>query len=222
MSNMKIGIVGAGKIGGMLTRRLTKLGHRVAVANSHGPESLKNLAQETGATPVDVREAIRGKDIVIIAIPEKNIRDLPKDLFRDVSPTTVVVDTGNYYPKQRDGRIDEIEQGLPESRWVERQIGHSVVKAFNNMYAQHQMDLGKPKRDPNRIALPVAGDDPGAKAKVMQLLDDLGFDAVDGGSLDESWRQQPGTPVYTADLDAAGTRRVLREATRERSPEWRA
>ena len=222
MSHMKIGIIGAGKIGGMLTRRLSRLGHQVYVANSHGPESLGELAQETGARPVEVREAVRGKDVVILAIPEKSVPDLPKGLFQDVPPDTVVVDTGNYYPKQRDGRIEGIEKGLPESRWVERQIGHPVVKAFNNMYAQHQMDLGKPKGDPNRIALPVAGDDTAAKATVMQLLDDLGFDPVDTGTLDESWRQQPGTPVYTADRDAAGTRRALREAHPERAPEWRA
>ncbi len=134
----------------------------------------------------------------------------------------MVIDTCNYYPRQRDGRIDAIENGLPESRWVEQQLGRPVVKAFNNIYAQYLMELGKPAGTPGRIALPVAGDDPAAKKKVMQLVDELGFDPIDDGTLDESWRQQPGSPVYTKDFDAAGVRRALNEAKKERAPEWRA
>jgi len=132
------------------------------------------------------------------------------------------VDTGNYYPQQRDGRIDAIEDGMVESRWVEQQLGRPVIKAFNNIYADHLRDNGLPAGTPGRIALPVAGDDDNAKAVVMQLIDELGFDAVDAGSLDESWRQQPGSPIYTADLDADGVRRALSEATPQRSPQWRA
>jgi predicted dinucleotide-binding enzyme len=81
-----------------------------------------------------------------------------------------------------------------------------VVKAFNNIYAQHLMEMGKPKGTLGRIALPVAGDDRDAKAVVMRLVDELGFDPVDAGGLDESWRQQPGTPVYASDFDAEGVR----------------
>jgi len=113
---MKIGIIGAGHIGGTLTRRLRALGNDVAVANSHGPESLASLAAETGAKAVTVPEAARGKDLIIVTIPEKNIPELPRDLFKDTPKDTVLVDTGNYYPQQRDGRIDAIENGLPESR----------------------------------------------------------------------------------------------------------
>ncbi len=218
---MKVGIIGTGKIGGTLTRRLRKLGHDVKIANSRGPESLAGLAQETGATPVTVEEAVRDRDLIIVTIPEKNIRDLPPGLFQNVPKETIVVDTGNYYPNQRDGRIEEIESGLPESQWVERQLGRPVVKAFNNIYAQHLNDLGRPKGAPNRIALPVAGDDPNAKAVVFGLLDELGFDGVDTGGLDESWRQQPGSPVYAQDFDAAGVRRALQEAQKERKAEWR-
>ena len=219
---MKIGIIGAGQIGGTLTRRLTKLGHTVLVANSRGPESLVDLAKETGAKAVPVKDAVRGVDLVVVTIPEKNIPKLPAGLFADVDPQVVVVDTGNYYPRQRDGRIDGIEQGLLESRWVVQQLGRPVIKAFNNIYAKHLLELGKPRGTPGRIALPLAGDDDKAKAVVMRLIDDLGFDAVDAGSLDESWRQQPGTPVYTKDLDAEGVRRALAAAKRERTPEWRA
>jgi predicted dinucleotide-binding enzyme len=219
---MKIGIIGAGQIGGTLTRRLTKLGHTVLVANSRGPESLADLAKETGAKAVPVKDAVRGVDLVVVTIPEENIPKLPAGLFSDVDPQVVVVDTGNYYPRQRDGRIDGIEQGLLESRWVAQQLGRPVIKAFNNIYAKHLLELGKPRGTPGRIALPLAGDDDKAKAVVMRLIDELGFDAVDAGSLDESWRQQPGTPVYTKDLDAEGVRRALAAAKRERTPEGRA
>ena len=168
-----------------------------------------------------VIKAARDKDVVVVTIPEKNVPDLPDDLFADAGDI-VVVDTGNYYPQQRDGRIDAIDDGMAESRWVEQQLGRPVIKAFNNIYADHLRDNGRPADTPGRIALPVAGDDDTAKAVVMELIDELGFDAVDAGSLDQSWRQQPGTPVYTKDLDADGVRRALSEASPQRSPQWRA
>ncbi len=219
---MDIGIIGAGQIGGTLARRLSELGHKVSVANSRGPETLGQLAAETGATAVTVREAARAGEVVVVTIPLKNIPRLPKDLFAGVPEQVVVVDTCNYYPRQRDGRIEAIEAGLPESRWVEQQLGRPVVKAFNNIYARHLLERGRAAGIPGRIALPVAGDDPAAKAVVLRLIDELGFDGIDAGGLDESWRQQPGTPVYTADLDAEGVRRALTEASPERTPAWRA
>jgi 8-hydroxy-5-deazaflavin:NADPH oxidoreductase len=219
---MRIGIIGAGHIGGTLTRRLAKLGHTVSVANSRGPETLEELAKKTGAEPVTVKEAARAGELVIVTIPMKNVAKLPRDLFAGTFEGVAVVDTCNYYPQQRDGRIDAIEVGMPESRYVEQQIGHAVVKAFNNIYAQHLMDMGKPAGKPGRIALPVAGDDKNAKAVVMRIVDELGFDPVDAGGLDESWRQQPGTPVYATDFDAEGVRRALAQASPERKPEWRA
>src|ERR1700726_1925027 len=193
---MKIGIIGAGAIGGTLTRRLTALGHQVSVANSRGPETLVDLATETGAKPVSVAEASRSGEVVVVTIPEKNIPNLPRDLFAATPDSVVIVDTGNYYPRQRDGRIDGIEAGLTESRWVAQQLNRQVIKAFNNVYAEHLLKLGKPKGTPGRIALPVAGDDPAAKAIVLRIVDELGFDGVDAGTLDESWRQQPDTGVY--------------------------
>jgi len=218
---MKIGIIGAGQIGSTLTRRLTELGHKVFVANSRGPETLSDLASETGATAVSVPEAVRGMDLVIVTIPEKNILSLPAGLFADTPDRVPIIDTGNYYPRQRDGRIEAIEAGLPESKWVGKQLGRPVIKAFNNIYARHLLELGRPKGTPGRIALPVAGDDEAAKAIVLRLVDELGFDGVDGGGLDESWRQQPGTPAYAKDFDAEGVRRALSKATKERAPEWR-
>jgi 8-hydroxy-5-deazaflavin:NADPH oxidoreductase len=218
---LRIGIIGAGQIGGTLARRLTALGHDVSIANSRGPETLAALAQETGAKAVTVEQAARAGDVVIVTIPEKSIPSLPADLFDGVPADVVVVDTGNYYPK-RDGRIDPIEKGTTESRWVSDQLGRPVVKAFNNIYARHLLERGKPKGAKDRIALPVAGDDRRAKEVVIRLLDELGFDGVDAGSLDESWRQQPGTPVYGADLDAAGARRALSQARQERPAALRA
>jgi 8-hydroxy-5-deazaflavin:NADPH oxidoreductase len=219
---MRIGIIGAGQIGGTLARRLSKLGHEVSIANSRGPASLAQLAKETGVRPVTVEEAARAGDVVIVTIPMNNIPRLPAGLFDGVPANVVVVDTGNYYPKQRDGRIDAIENGTAESRWVSNQLGRPVVKVFNNIYANHLLQRGKPRGAAGRIALPVAGDDQRAKDVVIQLLDQLGFDGVDAGSLDESWRQQPDTPVYGTDLDAAGVRKALSEADPERTPAFRA
>jgi 8-hydroxy-5-deazaflavin:NADPH oxidoreductase len=219
---MKIGLIGAGQIGGTLARRLTALGHDVSIANSRGPESLAALASETGAGPVTVEQAARAGDVVIITIPMKNIPRLPTRLFEGVPDHVVVVDTGNYYPQQRDGRIDPIENGTTESRWVSERLGRPVVKAFNTIYARHLLELGKPRGAAGRIALPVAGDDRRAKDVVIRLLDELGFDGVDAGSLDESWRQQPGTPVYGADLNVEGARKALAEAKPERGPAFRA
>jgi 8-hydroxy-5-deazaflavin:NADPH oxidoreductase len=217
---MRIGIIGAGDIGGTLTRCFRAVGHEVFVANSRGPQTLADLAAQTGATAVTARQAARSGDVVVVTIPEKNVRDLPNDLFAGVNSSVVVIDTGNYYPRQRDGRIEAIEAGMPESRWVERELGRPVIKAFNTLYAEHLLERAEPAGTPGRIALPIAGDDAAAKRIVAQLVDQIGFDSVDAGGLDDSWRQQPGTPVYAKDLDAQGVRRALSEARNERAPEW--
>jgi len=216
---LKVGIIGAGQIGGTLTRRLRALGHDVFVSNMRGPESLTDLARETGAHAVSVPEAARAGEIVVVAIPEAAVAKLPPKLFDDVSPDTVVIDTGNYYPRHRDGRIEAIENGLTESRWVANTLGRSVVKAFNNIWAHDLLTRGRPPGAADRFTLPIAGDDPKAKAKVVALTNELGFDAVDAGGLDESWRQQPGSPVYTANRNAAGTTELLAEASKQRPAE---
>lgn len=219
---MKIGIIGAGNIGSALTRRFTAAGHQVFVANSRGPQTLAKLAAETGAKAVDVKEAAHAGDVVVVTIPEKNVSSLPADLFKDVSVSVVVIDTGNYYPRQRDSRIDAIENGMPESQWVAQQLGRSVIKAFNNIYAARLQNFGLPAGTTGRIAIPVAGDDPKAKAIVFRLVDEIGFDAVDAGSIAESWRQQPGTPVYGPGFVAAEVQRALSQSSRERPVEFRA
>jgi predicted dinucleotide-binding enzyme len=218
---MRIGIIGAGNIGGNLTRKLAALGHEVVVANSRGPQTLEDLAEETGATVALAAVAAEGAELVIVTIPERAIPLLPAGILDGAEPGAPIVDTGNYYP-QRDGRIAEIEEGMTESRWVSNQLGRPVVKAFNGILAQHLLDRGRLPGTPGRIALPVAGDDAEAKAVVMRLVDELGFDPVDAGGIDDSWRQQPGTPVYGADLDAAGVAEALRKASPERTAEFRA
>ena len=165
---MRIGIIGAGEIGGTLTRRLTALGIKFRWPTHEGPEkSRSNLAAETGAKPVSAAEAARSGEVVIVTIPEKNIPNLPRDLFAATPDSVVIVDTGNYYPQQRDGRIEAIEAGTTESRWVAQQLNRPVIKAFNNIHAQHLLELGQPKGAAGRIALPVAGDDDKAKAVIL-------------------------------------------------------
>lgn len=219
---MKIGIIGAGNIGGNLTRRLTQLGHEVRVANSRGPESLAELVSETGATAVLADEAALGADLVIVTIPEKNVPKLDERFLNGANDGVVVIDTGNYYPQQRDGLIADIEAGMTESRWVSHEIGYPVVKAFNGIYSANIIDHARPAGTSDRMALPVAGDDPAAKNVVMDLIEELGFTAIDAGSIDESWRQQPGTPVYGLIGDGEAVRAALGAANKIRTPEWRA
>jgi len=219
---MKIGIIGAGNIGGNLTRRLTALGHDVTVANSRGVESLAELVAETGAKAATAATAANEADLVVVTIPEKNIPDLPKGFLDGANEGVVVIDTGNYYAQRRDGLIAEIENGVTESRWVSNQIGHPVVKAFNGIYSVNIIEKARPHGDPDRMALPVAGDDPAAKKIVMDLIEELGFTAVDAGTIDESWRQQPGTPVYGLVGDNQAVKDALAAASPERLPEWRA
>lgn len=219
---MKIGIIGSGNIGGALTRRFRAVGHEVSVANSRGPASLADLAQETGAHAASVEEVARGNDVVVVAIPLKQVESLPPELFADAPAGMVVIDTSNYYPQQRDGRVDGIEAGLTESGWVEQRLGHPVIKAFNTILAPHLLGNGKPSGTAGRIALAVAGDDPHAKATVTGLIGEIGFDAVDAGSIETSWRQQPGSPGYCRDYDVQGVRQALAGAHDGRAPKWRA
>jgi predicted dinucleotide-binding enzyme len=206
---MKIGIIGSGHIGGTLTRRLRELGHDVTVANSRGPGSLAGLAAETGASAGTAAEAAHA-ELVILAVPLRAVPDLPAAELTG----RIVIDANNYYPS-RDGHIAEIDAGRTSSRWsAQRLPGAQLVKVFNNIESGHLLSLGRPPGSSGRIALPVAGDDATAKRLVMGLVDELGFDPVDAGGLDDSWRQEPGTPVYGADRDADGVREGLAAATR--------
>src|SRR5882724_1453059 len=218
---MRIGVIGAGSMGGILARRLAVRGHHISIANSRGPESLAVLAAEVGAMPVSVIDAAQAGEIVIIAIPTKAVAELPRALFANAPSSAVIIDIGNYHPELRDGRIDAIDRGMLESRWVAQQIGRPVIKAFNNIFAKSLLEKGLPSEVKGRIALPVAGDSLDDKAAVLHLVGELGFDPIDGGDLDNSWRQQPGTPAYCRDLEAAALRCALAKADRSRIAEYR-
>jgi predicted dinucleotide-binding enzyme len=216
---MNIGIIGSGNIGSTLARHLTALGHQVAIANSRGPASLATVAAETGATAATVEQAARAQDVVIIAIPEAAVPQLPRDILAKTS--AVIVDTGNYYPS-RDGRIAEIDGGLTDSEWVARVLGVPVVKAFNNIVVDSLATRGAPTGTLGRICLSAAGDDPHAKELVLGLIDALGFDGIDAGTLADSWRQQPGAPAYCQDLDENGLRAALARADAGQIADYRA
>lgn len=219
---MKIGIIGAGHIGGTLTRRLRELGHEVNVANSRSPETLADLERETGATAVWAKDAAADADLVIVSIPQKNVPDLADGIVDARKPDAPVIETNNYYPQQRDGEIAAIEDGQPESAWVAEQIGAPVYKVFNGIFWKHLLERGIPAGSPGRIALPVAGEDGPNRELVHIVVDQLGFDPVNAGPVSESWRQQPGTPVYGKDFGVGKTRAALAEAAPERTAEWSA
>ena len=179
------------------------------IANSRGPKSLGDIAAKTGATAVTTEAAAAAEDLIIIAIPNKAIVNLPKEILSASKAT--IVDVGNYYPS-RDGQIDNIQGGLTDSEWVAKVIGHPVIKAFNNIVAPSLASKAIPAGSPNRIALSVAGDDQQQKQTVIDLVDEIGFDAIDGGTLSESWRQQPGAPAYCQDLDRDSLKSALQRA----------
>src|SRR5436305_7687383 len=192
---MNIGVIGIGDIGAVIVKKLRDAGYPVKMANSKGPDSLRELAAKTGAIPVSVEEVVQDVDILFLVLPQKAFPVLPKGLLNKAKKETIVIDVGNYYP-WRDGRIDEIESGLTESAWVEKQIRRPVFKVLNSIVAKALAGAGRPTGSRDRVALPISGDNPKAKEIVAQLIDRIGFDSVDAGTIAESWRQQPGSPVY--------------------------
>ncbi|MEJ7935406.1 NAD(P)-binding domain-containing protein [Sphingobium sp. AN558] len=218
---MKIGIVGIGSIGGTLARKLSAAGHSVAIANSKDAKSVQAFADEIGATAADAKDAVAGADLIILSIPLPAVSDLPEDLFDAVPQNVPVIDTGNYYPGMRDPQIAEIDAGEVESLWVSRQIGRPVIKAFNNILAYSLAELGQARGTPGRLAIAVAGDEPAHKALVSDIVDSIGFEPVDAGTLAESWRQQPATPAYCCDYDADTMRKALTQARIGEAPKTR-
>src|SRR2546426_7225521 len=181
---MNFGVIGPGNIGEVIIRKLGDAGYPVKMANSRGPESLKDLAARTGAIPVSVEQVGQDVDVLFIVVPQKAIPELPKGLLNKARKDTIIIDVGNYYPF-RDGRIDELEHGLTESVWVERQIGRPVVKVLNTIPSKALMAAGRPTGSRDRVALPISGDNPKAKEVVAQLIDRIGFDSVDAGTIAE-------------------------------------
>lgn len=189
-----VGLIGSGRIGGTVAKLAVAAGHPVILSNSRGPDTLQDLAAQLGppARAGTGEEAATG-DLVVVTIPLRAFRNVAAGPLAG----KVVLDTCNYYP-QRDGQIAELDSGaLTSSELIQQHLAESaVVKVFNNIFFKHLESLSRPSGAPDRSFLPIAGDDPQAKAAVTAFLDSIGYGAVDAGPLAESWRQQPGTPVY--------------------------
>ena len=192
-----LGLIGAGNIGGTLAHLAVAANDEVLISNSRGPETLAELASELGrqATAVTPVEAAANADLVVVTVPVRAYPDLPAAALAG----KVVIDTGNYHPA-RDGQIQELDSGSMTSGEVlqARLPGARVVKCFNNIFFRHLQALARPSGSPERTALPIAGDDAGAKATVASFLNEIGYDAVDAGPLSASSKFQPGALLYGA------------------------
>lgn len=217
---MKIGILGVGSIGATLTSRLSRVGHEVFVANSRGPQTIPTHVLADGGQAVQAENIVEGVDALIISIPLSRIPDIAPLIAR-LPESAVMLDTSNYYPV-RDGRIDAIEDGQPESQWVIDQLnGRPLVKAWNAISASSFAKKAAPAGNAERIALPVAADSDDHRSVGISLVGDTGFDGLDAGTLAESWRQQPGTPAYCTDFSSGELRDALASARPGRAPKRR-
>lgn len=196
---MRIGIIGTGSMGEVIIRKLRAANHDVKIANSRGPETLKEFALEVGAEAATIELVVQDVDAVFLIIPNKNIPELPEGLFKKVKTGTVVIDTLNYYPF-RDGNIEALDNGMVESEWVSKHLNYPVIKSFNTIFAHSMVRDGGTSVSGARIALPLSGDDLKSKETVSELIRSIGFEPVDIGTIAESWRQEPGAPLYCTDL----------------------
>ena len=216
---MKIGILGTGNIGKTLVTRLSQAGHEVKVANSRGPATVDADLLSFGARAVTTEDALVDVDVVILSIPLNRISSIASLVAR-LPEATVVIDTSNYYPF-RDEKIQAIERGQVESLWVSEQLGRPIAKAWNAIGSASLAKKAKPAGASGRIAIPVAADRDHDREITMSLVNDTGLDAFDAGCLADSWRQQPGAPVYCTDLSHAEIGAALAAAERSRLPKRR-
>jgi predicted dinucleotide-binding enzyme len=190
-----IGFIGTGMIGSALARLTAAAGLDAVLSNSRGPESLKALVAELGphASAATMEDAIARSDIVVATVPMGALEKLPADLLRG----KVVIDTMNYYPS-RDTTIAVLDKGeLTSSELVQQHLaGSKVVKALFNLDFHHLHTNARPHGHAERTTLPIAGEDAAAKQAVTEFMDQIGYDALDTGSLAHSWRIEPGTPIY--------------------------
>jgi 8-hydroxy-5-deazaflavin:NADPH oxidoreductase len=221
-NHMKIGIIGTGALGGTIAKKLVAAGHKVKVANAMPMNELRVTAAQLGVAPASINDVVRDVEIIVISIPTNAIPHLPENLFAGVPDDVIVIDTTNYYP-YRDGNMENGFVEKLESVWVSQQLGRPVVKAFNNLLSYTLENRAKPKGDSGRIAMAISGDDEKAKAIISRLVNEIGFDTLDAGSLSESWRHQPGMPSYCTELNATELKRALadNENIRERAAKLR-
>jgi predicted dinucleotide-binding enzyme len=217
--HLTIGIIGAGFIGSTLARRLARRGHNVVIANSRGPETIDQAALRTGARAVAAADVAQGVDVLIVSVPMNRNADIAEHV-RSAPEDAVVIDTSNYYP-MRDGSVRDFEEGTPESVWLSTLFRRPIAKAWNAILTQSFDAKATKPGDPARVAIPVAADRDSDRAVAMRLVEETGFDAVDAGVLAESWRQQPGAPVYCTDRTAAEMPAWLAAAEKERVPRRR-
>jgi predicted dinucleotide-binding enzyme len=216
---MRIGIIGTGPIGSTLAIKLAKAGHQIKVTNTRAMPELEKIAENLGAAAATLEDVVKNVDAIIFSMPFGAYKDLPENLLKEVSQDVVVMDTSNYYPF-RDGEVAELEQ-ISESEYISGILGVQVTKVFNNILEYTLKHHGRETGAEGRIAISVAGDNQAHKLVVSQLVDQTGFDTVDGGTLSESWRQQPGTPAYCTELNAAQLKQALADAEKGKAPEVR-
>lgn len=211
---MKFGIIGAGTIGSIISKKLVKDGHDVKIADARGIEHLEG--KELAGTPVLIEDVMTNIEVLIISLPLTALPSI-RNIIEQVGEEVIVVDTSNYYPS-RDQKIEEIENGMVESDWVSNQLGKPIIKAFNNLLAYTLENEGTPEGTSGRIAMAIAGNDVSQKQILMDVVNQLGFDTVDSGSLSDSWRQQPGTPAYCTELTKEELTKALEKANKEKAP----
>lgn len=216
---MNIGVIGVGHIGGTLAEKFVKAGHQVSVANSRGKEAVRAFAEKIGAAPSDISEIVKGKDVVILAVPLPAIEKLPRDLFKDAGKT-IVVDTSNYYPDLRDSHIKELDEGKTESLWVSGKIGHPIIKAFNNVLGDTLAEKGRKKGDEGRLAAAAAGDSAEDKAVVMRLIDEAGFDPSTEAPSKNPGASSPGHPATAATTIKKKWKKPCRKPSLEKRPAY--
>ena len=207
MRNMKIGMIGAGMIGGTLAHLLAPLGHEVAVSNSRGPASLEGMVADIGhgAHAMTVNDAAEWADLVVLAVPWRTPDALPP---ASSVAGKIVIDAMNPY-RAWGGTYDLGDSNSSEETRT-RLPGARLVKAFNTIYFRHLAIEGNTSLpDDERRAIFVAGDDAEAKTVVAGLIRDLGFAAVDAGTLRDGVKLQPGAPVYNQQLTGAEARQQL-------------
>jgi hypothetical protein len=208
---MQIGILGSGNIGASAAGVFARAGHHVRIANSRGPESLGSLVAEIGpnAEAATAQDAVDASDLVLIAVPWTKREEALGEI--EGWDEKIVVDAMNPYTE--DFEIEDL--GSKTATEFTRALvpGARIVKAFNTLFYKRLASEGKPKGAPDRLAIPVASDDPAAKRVVMDLIEEIGFDAVDNGGLVEGGRkQQPGSPIYNQPLGAKEMRDQLARA----------
>jgi 8-hydroxy-5-deazaflavin:NADPH oxidoreductase len=197
---MRIGIIGAGRVGGTLAGLFVHAGHEIAIANSRKPETIAPLAGDLGGHchAVLTDEAAGFGEVVVLALPFGHYRDLHAIAVAGKT----VVDATNYVP-ERDGHLPLLDDGsTSSSELVQEWLREAdVVKAFNAMRWDHLREFGHEGGAGLRYGVAVAGDSAPAKRTIFDLIEQLGYEPVDAGSLAEGGRKfQPGTEVFTADL----------------------